>query len=286
MALLWAAAERDRQQRSTYETKKHSHNAEPRPESLDEKNNRELKERVKPICESIRLEIKQQCNQLSKTKNISVSAEPLYLYEKPSIGKYVSLELKFLKYSGIWFNILPYPENASISINRIEGTTKHLSKLIPDTKNQFTAEYTGLIAEGFSEYMKPILKMITALAVVDDQYFPDITNTINDLVSFTSTLVKHKTLWFKETFMFTVEVTTDGFISIRKSDESESENISTLTDLVLYMTRKTNIPQNYRRMMTVFDQELDKLILLQDPVQLHALLKEFECKLDQLILLS
>jgi len=38
--------------------------------------------------------------------------------------------------------------------------------------------------------------------------------------------------------------------------------------------------------MTVFDQELDKLILLQDPVQLHALLKEFECKLDQLILLS
>ena len=280
MALLWAAAERDRQQRSTYETNHHHpHKTEPRPESPDEKLDRELKEHVAFICDAIQTEIQTQCKQFGEPITFETNK---YVYNEDQIGRYVCAQM-CSTHSDIWFQINPHEENASISIYRIIGPLNGLSKLIRSPGNQFTAPYNGILAAGVLDYMKPISKMITVVHILKQKYFFDVTFVIGNLVSFECNIIKHNDWWFMKTVLFAIKIVPDGFISVQSAGGAPV-TISNTTGLISYIKTTAGIKPRFEEIMTHFDQELDKLILLQDPVQLHALLKEFECKLDQLII--
>ena len=276
-ALVWAAAERDRQQSRTYETKNHSHNTEPRPESLDERLDRELKERVAFICDTIQNEIQTQCKQFGEQITFDTQK---YVYNEDPIGRYVCAQM-CSTYSDIWVKINPHKENASISIYRITGPLSGLSKLIRSPGNQFTAPYNGILAVGVLDYMKPISKMITVVHILKQKYYFDVTFVIGNLVSFECNIIKHRDWWFMKTVLFAIKIVPDGFISVQSAGGAPV-TISNTTGLISYIKNTAGIKPRFEEIMTHFDQELDKLILLQDPVQLHALLKEFECKLDQL----
>ena len=278
-AFVWAAAERDHQQRSTHETNHHSHKAEPRPESPDERFDRELKERVAFICDAIQNEIQTQCKQFGEQITFETKK---YVYNEDPFGRYVCAQM-CSTYSDIWVKINPHEENASISIYRIIGPLSGLSKLIRSPGNQFTAPYNGTLAAGVLDYMKPISKMITVVHILTQKYFLDVTFVIGNLVSFKCNIIKHNDWWFMETVLFAIKIVPDGFISVQIAGGAPV-TISNTTGLISYIKNTAGIKPRFEEIMTHFDQELDKLILLQDPVQLHALLKEFECKLDQLII--
>ena len=252
-----------------------------RSESPREKARTESEKRVEPIAKSIKREIQMQCSQWSNPSQKIITPRKLHVYDGSNHSTYAGIVFGFSKSSLIRFTIEINKVNAVVYISAIHGLYKDLFELIRG--QSFVAEYSGSIAAEFSEYLKPILKMITVFSICD-QYYPDITHTIINNVSFTFTLVKHNILWFKNQIMFAVNVVPDGFIAIKIADDDILVNISNITDLIAYIEAKTNISPSVTHMITVFDQELDRLILLQDPVELHALLKEFECKLDQLII--
>ena len=252
-----------------------------RSESPREKARTESEKRVEPIAKSIKREIQMQCSQWSNPSQKIITPRKLHVYDGSNHSTYACLVFEFSKSSLIRFTIEINKVNAVVYISAIHGLYKDLFELIRG--QSFVAEYSGSIAAEFSEYLKPILKMITVFSICD-QYYPDITHTIINNVSFTFTLVKHNILWFKNQIMFAVNVVPDGFIAIKIADNDTPVNIANITELIAYIKAKTNISPSVTHMITVFDQELDRLILLQDPVELHALLKEFECKLDQLII--
>ena len=279
-AFVWAAAERDRQQSRTYETNHHPHKAEPMPESLDERLDKELKERVALICDAIQNEIQTQCKQFGEQITFDTKK---YVYNEDPFGRYVCAQM-CSTYSDIWVKINPHEENASISIYRIIGPLSGLSKLIRSPENQFTAPYNGTLAAGVLDYMKPISKMITVVHILKQKYYFDVTFVIGNLVSFECNIIKHKDWWFMQTVLFAIKIDPNGFISVQSAGGAPV-TISNTTGLISYIKNTAGIKPRFEEIMTHFDQELDKLILLQDPVQLHALLKEFECKLDSIVLI-
>jgi len=263
MAFAMWAAERDRQQRNTqYNDATYSDSDDADP----------LTTFFSPICDEIFQEIQNQCVKFSSA---SFYTREFSVHENMKIGKFAYLKIEFNAY--IELKIVATPENQiNVTIRSLFMCPKPLLAKIVKPTDVFAWEHADKYIidklvhieteQKFSDYINPILKIVTPAVVLRNTFEGTVFNRLEP-TEFTCMIIKHTMGFLTKEFLFSVQVTGTGFRIVNDTTHAY-EDIHNIYEMRQLFRKATGIKARV-------DAKLD--------LHLQKVLTDIACELDKLM---
>ena len=269
MALLWAAAERDRQQREASSRHREDDNTAYAPPQSNP-----LKEYLLPFYNNIFDEVEKQFKFFGATP---VSAK-ISFYN--TIEKYAYLEIEsnaaYRLTTTLTFKIVAMEETNQASVTVfmlyscpgqlydeiVKQTDVFIGRCAPDcTIDELSHQINT--QQKFSDYIRPILKILTTIVILtygfEHPNFPSLKPT-----EFTCQVTRRMLKITVKSTTFSIKVIPDRFISVTNNTTGASTDIKNVNAFINYIQQETGMQ------LTIH-------------TKLEMQLQEFECELDKLI---